>query len=109
MRTTIKKVAVSTLLSGAAVFAQGVGVANADTTQPSPTTPNSQAGLVNVLLNNVVVNANVNVDAAAAVVANLCGLDLPSVNALVYQVSQSGAPVTACQQSNGAVTVTKSA
>ena len=109
MRYTIKKVAVSTLLSGAALFAQGVGVAYADTTQPSPTTPNSQAGLVNVLLNNVVVNANVNVDAAAAVVANLCGLDLPSVNVLVNQVSQTGAPTTVCSQSNGPVTVVKAA
>ena len=100
MRYIVKNVAVGTLLTGAALFTAGVGVANAD---------NTQVGLVNVMVNNVVVNANVSVDAAAGVVANLCGLDLPSVNALVNRVAQTGAPITACQQSNGAVTVTKAA
>lgn len=96
-----KRTAVGTFLTGAALFTAGVGVANADN--------NTQVGLVNVIVNNVTVNANVTVDAAAAVVANLCGLDLPAVNALVYQVSQSGAPTTACNQSTGPVVVTKAA
>ena len=99
MRYMVKKATVGTLLTGAALFTAGGGVANADT----------QIALVNVSLNNVTVNANITVDAAAGVVANLCGLDLPSVNALVNRVAQTGAPITACQQSNGAVTVTKAA
>jgi hypothetical protein len=101
MRNIVKRTAVCTLLTGAALSTVGLGVANADN--------NTQVGLVNVIVNNVTIKANVNVDAAAAVVANLCGLDLPAVNALVYNVSQTGAPVTACNQSTGSVVVTKSA
>ncbi len=97
MRYIVRKAAVGTLLTGAALFTAGVGFASAD-----------QVGLVNVNVGNVNVKANVTVDAAAGVVANLCGLDLPAVNALVYQVSQTGAPTTVCQQSTGPVVVTKS-
>ena len=100
---TVKKTVACTLLGAAGLLSCGVGVAGAD----NPTT--TQIGLVNVWIGNVNVAANVNVDAAAGIVANACGLDLPAVNALVYQVSQSGAPTTACNQSNGPVTVTKAA
>ncbi len=100
MRNLVKKSVAGAVLGGVALLTAGIGVAGADTTQ---------IGLVNVSIGNVNVAANVNVDAAAAVVANACGVDLPAVNALVYQVSQTGAPTTVCQQSNGPVTVTKAA
>jgi hypothetical protein len=84
--------------------------APAPTTAPAPPPATvTQVGLVNVYIGTALVAANVNVDAAAAVVANACGVDLPAINALVYQVSQSGAPTTACTQSTGPVTVTKAA
>jgi hypothetical protein len=102
MRNIINAAAAGTVLGGV-VLATGVGAANADPTQVT------QVGLVNVSVGNVTVNANVTADAAAAVVANLCGLDLPNVNALVYNVSQTGAPTTVCQQSTGPVVVTKAA
>ena len=84
--------------------------ATAPTTAPAPPPATvTQVGLVNVYIGTALVAANVNVDAAAAVVANACGVDLPAINALVYQVSQSGAPTTACTQVTGPVTVTKAA
>ncbi len=104
MRNFVKKTVAGAALGGAVLFTAGVGVAVAD---PTPTPPPTQAGLVNVTIGNVNVAAKVSVDAAAAVVANACGLDLPAVNALVYNVSQTGAPTTVCEQSTGPVTVTK--
>ncbi|MBW0018706.1 MAG: hypothetical protein JO236_14340 [Mycobacterium sp.] len=98
MRNIIKRTAACAVLGGAVLVTAGVGDAYADPVQ---------GGLVNVNIGNVTIAANVTVDAAAAVVANACGVDLPNVNALVYQVSQTGAPTTVCQQSNGPVTVTK--
>ncbi|OBG27865.1 hypothetical protein [Mycobacterium sp. 852002-51057_SCH5723018] len=98
MRNIVKKTVAGAVVGGAVLFTAGAGVAGADT---------AQGGLVNVTIGNVTVAANVTVDAAAAVVANACGVNLPNVNALVYQVSQTGAPTTVCQQSTGPVTVTK--
>ncbi len=120
MRNIVRKAAASAVVGGAALFTAGVGVAAADTPTPTPTpTPApatgpgpatvTQTGLINVYIGTASVAANVNVDAAAAVVANVCGLDLPAVNVLVNQVSLSGAPTTVCQQSTGPVTVTKAA
>ena len=100
MRNLIKKAVAGAVLGGAVLLPVGAGVAGADT---------AQGGLVNVTIGNVNVAANVTVDAAAGIVANACGINLPAVNALVNQVSQSGAPTTVCQQSTGPVTVTKSA
>jgi hypothetical protein len=119
MRNIVKKAAASAVVGGAALFTAGVGVAAADPTPtpaptpapapaPAPVTV-AQTGLINVYIGNADVVANVNVDAAAAVVANVCGLDLPAVNVLVNQVSLTGAPTTVCQQSTGPVTVTKAA
>src|SRR6201993_4154231 len=137
MRNIVKKAAASAVVGGAVLFTAGAGVAAADnncsgngknpacqTPTPAPTTAPAtapttapapppatvtQVGLVNVYIGTALVAANVNVDAAAAVVANACGVDLPAINALVYQVSQSGAPTTACTQFTGPVTVTKAA
>jgi hypothetical protein len=99
MRNFATKAAASAVLGGAVLFTAGGGVAAADTTP--------QTGLVNVTIGNVNVAAQVTVDAAAAIVANACGINLPNVNALVYQASQTGAPVTICEQRTGSVTVTK--
>jgi hypothetical protein len=98
MGNIVKRTVAGVVVGGAALFTAGVGVAGADPVQN---------GLVNVTIGNVTVAANVSVDAAAAVVANACGVNLPNVNALVYQVSQTGAPTTVCQQSTGPVTVIK--
>jgi hypothetical protein len=125
MRNLVKKAAASAVVGGAALFTAGVAAADPTPTPtptpgPTPATATAtapatapptvtQIGLINVYIGSATVVANVNVDAAAAVVANACGLDLPAVNVLVNQVSMTGAPTTVCQQSTGPVTVTKAA
>lgn len=97
-----KKVAAGAVLGGSLLFTGGLGVASA-----APPLPPLQDGLVNVAVGNVTVAKDVNVDAAAQVAANACGVTVQNVNALASGVVQNGQPATVCTTPTGPVSITK--
>jgi hypothetical protein len=97
-KTMVKSAAAGTLLGGSLLFT-GLGVASA-----APVT-NIADGLVSVQTGNITVAKDVNVDVAAQVAANVCGVNVSDVNVLAEQVDASGAPVTVCTANNEPVTI----
>lgn len=98
-RTMLKTAAAGTFIGGSLLFT-GLGVASA-----APVT-NAADGLVNVQTGNITVAKDVNVDVAAQVAANVCGINVSDVNVLAEQVDASGGPATVCTANNEPVTIT---
>ena len=97
-KTMVKSAAAGTLLGGSLLFT-GLGVASA-----APVT-NIADGVVSVQTGNITVAKDVNVDVAAQVAANVCGVTVQNVNVLASQVDQTGTPATVCTALNEPVTI----
>ncbi len=101
-KTMVKKAAAGTLLGGSLLFT-GFGVAGVADAAP---VSNIGDGLVNVQTGNITIAKDVNVDVAAQVAANVCGVTVQNVNVLASQVDQTGTPATVCTSNNEPVTIT---
>ena len=101
-KTMVKRAAAGTLLGGSLLFT-GFGVANA-----APVS-NIADGLVSVQTGNITVAKDVNVDVAAQVAADVCGVTVQNVNVLASQVDQTGTPVTVCTSKNEPVAIVNNA
>jgi hypothetical protein len=81
------------LAAGAALVVGAAAPASAQTTQ-------IQDGLVNVAVGDIIVNDAVDVAAAAAVAANICGVQVGPVVALATDVDATGTAAAVCQNND---------
>lgn len=73
----------------------------------APASAQQQDGLVNVMVGDVIIRDAVDVNVAAQVAANLCGVQVGPVAVLAQQVDQSGTSRTVCTIDQGDVTITQ--
>lgn len=66
---------------------------------------NQQDGLVNVNIGDVTILEDVNIGVAAAVAANICGVNVGPVAVLGRAVDRSGGDRTVCETDQGPVTI----
>ena len=62
--------------------------------------PTVQDGLVNVRIGDVTILEDVNVNVAANVVAQICGVSVPVAVAVIAGVDQDSEPATFCRLAN---------
>jgi hypothetical protein len=62
--------------------------------------PTVQDGLVNVRIGDVTILEDVNVNVAANVVAQVCGISVNAAVALIGAIDQDSEPVTFCRLAN---------
>jgi hypothetical protein len=62
--------------------------------------PTVQDGLVNVRIGDVTILEDVNVNVAANVVAQICGISLPVAVAVIGGIDQDSEPATFCRLAN---------
>ena len=62
--------------------------------------PTVQDGLVNVRIGDVTILEDVNVNVAANVVAQICGVTVNAAVAVIGAIDQDGDPVTFCRLAN---------
>jgi hypothetical protein len=62
--------------------------------------PTVQDGLVNVAIGDVTILQDVNVNVAANVVAQICGISVPAAVAVIGAIDQDSQPVTFCRLDN---------
>jgi hypothetical protein len=91
--TSYVRKAIVPLAAGAALVVGAAAPASAQTTQ-------IQDGLVNVAVGDVTVTDVADVAVAAAVAANICGVEVGPVAILATQVDATGDTVTVCQNND---------
>lgn len=96
---TIRRKLAMSALGGAMLFGSTVPAADAALVQ-------NQDGLVNVMVGDVTVKDAVDVNVAAQVAAQICGVNVQNVAVLANQVDQTGVPVTVCQSNQEPVRIT---
>jgi hypothetical protein len=74
---------------------------------PAVAATQTQNGLVNVAVGDVTVARDVNVGVAAAVAANVCGVNVGPVTALAQQVDATGTAAAVCTTGGQVVRLTQ--
>lgn len=88
-----------TVLGSALAFGATVPTADASQTQGD--------GLVNVMVGDITVEDAVDVNVAAQVAANVCGVDVGPVAVLAENVDKGGGTETICHTDQGDVKITQ--
>lgn len=73
----------------------------------TPALAQQQDGLVNVMIGDVTIKDAVDLNVAAQVAANVCGVDVGPVAVLATQVDRSGEARTVCHIDQGDVRLTQ--
>jgi hypothetical protein len=66
-----------------------------------------QDGLVNVMVGDIKLKDTVDVNVAAQVAAEICGVTVQNVAVLANEVDQTGEPATICRTDQGDVRITQ--
>lgn len=100
---TIRKTLAMSVLGGTMLFGSTIPAANA---APGGDIQ-KQDGLVNVMVGDVILKDTVDVNVAAQVAAQICGVTVQNVAVLANEVDQTGVPVTVCRSDQGDVRITQ--
>ena len=73
----------------------------------APAAAQQQDGLVNVMIGDITIRDAADIDVAAQVAANVCGVKVGPVAVLARQVDRSGDLRTVCETDQGDVTLTQ--
>ncbi|MBO0678846.1 hypothetical protein JRC04_15380 [Mycolicibacterium sp. S2-37] len=92
MMKSFKNIAAGTVLGGSVLLTAGLGVANAQPTEPTEAPDNT----VTVAVGGVPILESVSTDTAATAAGAICGTQAPEVNAMAESVDVAGSPQTVC-------------